>query len=225
MMVRGIFFLFFTLISPALLLGQAQSPSADSVSSDDISIADGLQLPTFGHVWVLDTWKGVKELVQLHSAEDAGPALDLALKIRHTVQIKGEAASVRIHETAPQFFMRGVSGDATGEMRADFVILRLSARGNSRVAAKEASEAVSARGEKKGLQSRDVIELTARRIGSTDWYRLHAKQSLDQGEYVMVPWPGTPSAALNEMYDFAVDRDAPENRQPIRSEADRGPGS
>ena len=49
----------------ALAHGQAQASSQPSVSSDDISVAEGLQLPTYGHVWALDTWKGVRELVRL----------------------------------------------------------------------------------------------------------------------------------------------------------------
>ncbi len=217
------FSLALALVCPALALAQAQIASSDTVSSDDISVGDGLQLPSYGHVWMLDTWKGVQELVQLRQPPDQGAAHNLSLKLRHIVELKGEAAPIRIHETTPQIFMRGVSGDQSGETRADFVILRVNVRGEYRVAAKEASDAITSKGEKKGLRSPDVIELTQRRMGTTDWYRLSTKQPLEQGEYVMVPWPGTPSAALEEIYDFAIDLDAPENRQPLRSEADRGP--
>ncbi len=197
-------------------------PPVDIVSSDDISIAEGLQLPTYGHIWVLDTWKGVKELVQLRRPEDAA-AHSFPLKLSRVVEIKGEAAPVRLHETLPQIFMRGVTGDSNGESRADFAILRVSVKGDSRQAAKAASDAISARGEKKGLQSRDVIELMQQRLGNTDWYRLSAKQPLDPGEYVMVPWAGTPGAALDEIYDFAIDPEAPENHRPLRSEANQPP--
>ncbi len=197
-------------------------PSADSVSSDDISIAEGLQLPAYGHIWVLDTWKGVKELVQLHRPEDAGSSFPL--KLSHVVEIKGEAAPVRLHETIPQIFMRGVTGESNGETRADFAILRVTVKGDSRQAAKAASDAIRSKREKKGIRSPDVIELMQQRIGTTDWYRLSAKLPLEPGEYVMVPWPGTPGAALDEIYDFAIDPEAPENRRPLRSEANQPPG-
>ena len=62
--------IFPALANSALAQDQAQMPSPDSVSSDDISIADGLQLPAYGHIWALDSWKGVKELVQLRRPED-----------------------------------------------------------------------------------------------------------------------------------------------------------
>lgn len=197
-------------------------PPVDIVSSDDINIAEGLQLPTYGHIWVLDTWKGVKELVQLRRPEDAATH-SFPLKLSRVVEIKGEAAPVRLHESLPQIFMRGVTGDSNGESRADFAILRVSVKGDSRQAAKAASEAISAKGEKKGIRSPDVIELMQQRLGNTDWYRLSAKQPLDPGEYVMVPWSGTPGAALDEIYDFAIDPEAPENHRPLRSEANHPP--
>jgi hypothetical protein len=50
----------------ALSVGHAQVTPRESVSSDDISVAEGLQLPTYGHVWALDTWKGVRELVRFN---------------------------------------------------------------------------------------------------------------------------------------------------------------
>jgi hypothetical protein len=52
------------LFSSAALFCLAQATPRESVSSDDISVAEGLQLPTYGHVWALDTWKGVRELVR-----------------------------------------------------------------------------------------------------------------------------------------------------------------
>ena len=63
----------------------AQASSQQSVSSDDISVAEGLQLPTYGHIWALDTWKGLRELVRLKppdaSADDSG----FSLKLRRTI--------------------------------------------------------------------------------------------------------------------------------------------
>src|SRR3984957_7324290 len=108
-------------LSLALILGfstlgqsQTQAPPRDSVSSDDISVAEGLQLPTYGHVWALDTWKGVRELVRLKPPDATGDDSGFSLKMRRTIEFKGEAALVRVHDAAPLFFLRGVSGSDNG---------------------------------------------------------------------------------------------------------------
>src|SRR6201992_4087034 len=113
----------------------AQVPPRESVSSDDISVAEGLQLPTYGHVWALDTWKGVRELVRLRppdTTDDSG----FSLKMKRTIEFKGEAAAVRVHDPAPQFFLRGVSGSDND--RSDLVIVHLSVEGQRREVTKDA---------------------------------------------------------------------------------------
>src|ERR1700735_2479762 len=82
--------------------GQAQTSSQPSVSSDDISVAEGLQLPTYGHIWALDTWKGIRELVRLRPPDTTAEP-GFSFKLRHTIEFKGEAALVRVHDTAPLF--------------------------------------------------------------------------------------------------------------------------
>jgi hypothetical protein len=219
MTFRRSLFLALALCYPAISIGQIPAP--DTVSSDDISVADGLQLPVFGHVWIMDTWKNVKELVQLHRPDDAASDHGFTVRVRHIIELRGEAAAIRIHDRTPQIFIRGVSGDDNGESRSDFALIRVNVIGDRREAAKQAVEEISAKGREKGIHSPEVIELTQRRIGSTDWYRLTAQKALEPGEYFMVPWAGTTSAALDEIYDFAFDPEAPENIQAVRSEEDR----
>lgn len=86
-------------LSLALILGycllaqsEAQVSAQPSVSSDDISVADGLQLPTYGHVWALDTWKGIRELVRLRPPDTSADDSGFSLKLRRTIEFKGEAA-------------------------------------------------------------------------------------------------------------------------------------
>ena len=86
-------------LSLALILGccslaqsQAQASAPPSVSSDDISVAEGLQLPTYGHVWALDTWKGMRELVRLRPPDATADDSGFSLKLRRTIEFKGEAA-------------------------------------------------------------------------------------------------------------------------------------
>ena len=116
------------LVCSASLLCPAQAPPRESVSSDDISVAEGLQLPTYGHIWALDTWKGVRELVRLKPPDTTADDSGFSLKLRRSIEFKGEAAAVRVHDTAPQFFLRGVSGSDNG--RSDLVMVRVNMKGS-----------------------------------------------------------------------------------------------
>src|SRR3984885_14633861 len=131
MRAHRIFLLAFSLALPlgngALAHGQAQASSQPSVSSDDISVAEGLQLPTYGHIWALDTWKGIRELVRLKPPDAMTDEPGFSLRPRHNIGFKGEAASVRVHDAAPEFFLRGVSG--SDDSRSDLVVVRLTIEG------------------------------------------------------------------------------------------------
>jgi hypothetical protein len=208
---------------PLLALSPAQdsnsSNTSDAVSSDDIRVADGLQLPTYGHMWLLDSWEGVKELVELHV--DASSDHGISLKFHRSIDLKGESAAVRCHDLSPQLFARGIGEDDSGTVRPEFVVVRLNVVDNHREATKDSQEKIGAIAKGRGGASTDVIEMKQARVGDTDWYRLSPARPLDPGEYALVSLPGSPAAALNEIYDFAVDPQAPENPQALRSERDR----
>jgi hypothetical protein len=206
-------------IALGLVLGQAQVPPRESVSSDDISVAEGLQLPTYGHIWALDTWKGVRELVRLKPPDTTGEP-GFSLKLRHTIEFKGEAALVRVHDTAPLFFLRGVSGSDNG--RSDLVVVRLNIEGQRREASKDAMTQLKQQAKHADAQYPDLIGLKQQRVGTTDWYRLSPRQVLAPGEYALVPLPDSPGFAEGEVFDFAMDPEAPENSDPLRSEQYRG---
>jgi hypothetical protein len=206
-------------IALGLVLGQAQVPPRESVSSDDISVAEGLQLPTYGHIWALDTWKGVRELVRLKPPDTTGEP-GFSLKLRHTIEFKGEAALVRVHDTAPLFFLRGVSGSDNG--RSDLVVVRLNIEGQRREASKDAMTQLKQQAKHADAQYPDLIGIKQQRVGTTDWYRLSPRQVLAPGEYALVPLPDSPGFAEGEVFDFAMDPEAPENSDPLRSEQYRG---
>lgn len=202
--------------------GQAQDPSDNLPSSDDLTVAEGLQLPTFGHIWALDTWKGLPELVQLHPSDPAKEHF-LTLGSSHEIAVKGEAARIRIHAVPIQIFLRSAPADG-GADPSNFVLIRLNSVGEHREASKAACNELSAirKGKLKG-PSDDVILLDGQRIATTNWYRFRPMSSVEPGEYALVPLPHTAAAAAGELYDFAIDRDAPENRQALRSEANQRP--
>jgi hypothetical protein len=220
MQIHRIFPLALILGCGALALSHAQVPQRESVSSDDISVAEGLQLPTFGHVWALDTWKGVRELVRLKPPDTTADEPGFSLKMRHTIEFKGEVATVRVHDHAPLFFLRGVSGNDDG--RSDLVIVRLSVEGPRREVAKDAMSQLKQRAKHEDAQYPDVISIKQQRIGTTDWYRLSPLQVLAPGEYALIPLPSSPGFAEGEIFDFAIDPQAPENSDPLRSEQYRG---
>lgn len=214
-----IFSLAFLLGCGVFLLGHAQVSSQPGVSSDDISVADGLQLPTYGHVWALDTWKGMHELVRLRppdSTDDQG----FSLKLRHSIEFKGEAAQVRVHDQAPLFFLRGVSGSDNG--RSDLVVVHLNIEGPRRTVSKDTMSELKQFAKHTDAQIPGVVAVNQQRVGTTDWYRLSPRQVLAPGEYALVPLPSSPGFAEGEIFDFAIDPDAPENADPLRSEQYRG---
>jgi hypothetical protein len=200
--------------------GQVQASSQPSVSSDDISVAEGLQLPTYGHIWALDTWKGIHELVRLRPPDTTADDSGFSLKLRRTIEFKGEAAQVRVHDAAPQFFLRGVSGSDNG--RSDLVVVRLSIEGQRRTVAKDAMAQLKQHEKHGDSQLPDVIGIKQQRVGTTDWYRLSLGQVLTPGEYALIPLPSSPGFAEGEIFDFAIDPEAPENADPLRSEQYRG---
>jgi hypothetical protein len=204
----------------ALAHGQGQAPSQPSVSSDDISVAEGLQLPTYGHIWALDTWKGIHELVRLRPPDTSADDSGFSLKLRRSIEFKGEAARVRVHDAAPQFFLRGVSGSDNG--RSDLVVVRLNIEGQRRTVTKDAMAQLKQREKHGDSQYPDVIGIKQQRVGTTDWYRISLQQVLTPGEYALVPLPSSPGFAEGEIFDFAIDPEAPENADPLRSEAYRG---
>lgn len=203
----------------ALALTPAQVTQRESVSSDDISVAEGLQLPTYGHVWALDTWKGVRELVRLKppdSTDDSG----FSLKLKRGIEFKGEAATVRVHDSIPVFFLRGVSGSDNG--RSDLVVVRLNVATERREVNKDVMAEVKQLAKHADAQYPDVIGIKQQRVGATDWYRLSPLQALPPGEYALVPLPASPGFTEGEVFDFAMDPHAPENADPLRSEQYRG---
>jgi hypothetical protein len=208
------------LVCSASLLCSAQVTPRESVSSDDISVADGLQLPTYGHVWALDTWKGMRELVRLKPPDSTSDDSGFSLKLRHTIEFKGEAAAVRVHDPAPQFFLRGVSGSDNG--RSDLVVVRLNVAGQHREVTKDALAQLKQQAKHADGQYPDIISIQQQRVGTTDWYRLSPRQTLVAGEYALIPLPASSGFADGEVFDFAIDPTAPENTDPLRSEQYRG---
>jgi hypothetical protein len=201
-----------------LPVGLAQTTDLSVSSSEDIMVADGLQLPDYGVMWALDKWKGADELVQLNPAVLINHSL--SIRSSHSLQIAGEAATVRIHREDLQIFVHGVSGDGASS-RAGFILVRLMSEGARRHSNISVSNG-SASHLRNNYSAGDVVELTRQQVGTTDWYRLIPKQRLLPDEYAILPLPGDAGALAGGIRDFAIDPTAPENSKAIVSEKDQG---
>jgi hypothetical protein len=84
----------------------------DTKSPNRFCVAPGLYLPTKGHVWALDKYAGNPELVHVkftavdlnnHTASNLlkQQAAPFIYKPKKTIEIKGGASAVRLHETSP----------------------------------------------------------------------------------------------------------------------------
>ena len=224
MVLRPVLLCVVLLAYPLRGIGHAQQASAGDAasagSSDDIGVADGLQLPGYGHAWMLDTWDRLQELVELSPVTPSDRIL--SLKLRRTIEVPGEQAAVRSHIGAPQIFIRAPGQIADGGLaRPQFIIVQLGAGHGHRQASKGALEAVAAIAKGKAAASPEVTELKQQPVGGTGWIRLTIVRPLAPGEYALVPLAGSPAAALDEIYAFAVDPQAPENAGALRSERDR----
>jgi hypothetical protein len=171
-------------------------------------------------VWALDTWKGVRELVRLRPPDTTADDAGFSLKLKRSIGFKGEAAAVRVHDAAPEFFLRGVSGSDNG--RSDLVVVHLIIEGERREVTKETMAQLKQQAKHADGQFPDIISIKQQRVGTTDWYRLSPMGTLAAGEYALVPLPSSPGFADGEIFDFAIDPTAPENADPLRSEQYRG---
>ena len=117
-------------------------------------------------------------------------------------------------------FCAGSPGSDNG--RSDLVVVRLNIEGERREVTKDAMAQLKQQAKHADAQYPDVIGIKQQRVGTTDWYRLSPEQVLTPGEYALVPLPASPGFADGEIFDFAIDPEAPENSDPLRSEQYRG---
>jgi hypothetical protein len=193
-------------------------------------VAPGLYLPPQGLVWALDSFAGKQELVRLkYKAVDlnnhAGSnflktqAAPFLYKPKHTVEIEGTAAELRLHEASPVFFVRNVS---EGEESADespfglstLSLVRLEAKSGRRVAATIAFTQITS----KASRSNTSIDVVNERIPGTNWYKLTPTQPLPAGEYGWMSLPKKQNMFGGQVYDFAIDAKAPENTGAIAAD-------
>ena len=201
------------------------------------TVAPGLRLPDGGGVFLLDSFHGQPQLVEM--VQNGGElnkqtgknilraALNpLTLSSKQTIEIKGLNARVQAHETQPVFYMnvnQADSGsDATPASSKDtdqqpdrYRIVRVEQKKDSRVVG---NLSIAVYG--KVTEKEDWVKTTMTPVGN--WVKVSPAEALAAGEYALVEMLGKKQINLY-VWDFGVNPGAPANssawvpRQPAQS--------
>jgi len=200
------------------------SPELRQFDADDeaLTAAPGLELPTVGGVFVLDTFSGQPSLDEL--AQNAGKLANDASSnifhapinrkgtIREHFELKGPHAHVQAHVPLPEIFVHiddvhiGDVEPHTQQIAAGdrFRILRLEPQEDSRILARVT---VSLLGKQR--QSQQIVSTRIESF-SQGWLKLVPLAALEPGEYAVVEMLG-PDVFNLYAWDFGVDPNAPAN--------------
>jgi hypothetical protein len=198
------------------------------VESSQTEVAPGLALPSAGHVWALDTFAGQPQLVPLkytmveannHLASNTVKAslAPFLYKPKATWEIQGPAALVRLHDATPAIFFVTVYGseDAADPTAAakwgNFALVRLRVSDGKRVVSTTAFTQYTA----KAKRSEEQVEAVIQKVGNRGWYKILPQQPLLPGEYAFVRLPKQATMLGANIFDFAIDPEAPQNANVI----------
>jgi hypothetical protein len=197
-------------------------------------VVSGIPLPPTGRLYVLDNFAGKPELVRIkfenvmvnnHVVSNVlkTEAVPFFYKPKETIEIKGPAAEVRLHETSPSFFVRrslwsnDESSDASNaaSIQSGFCLVRLQSKSDRRIAATLAFRQFT------GHASRTdaIVETVVKPVPGGDWFEIQPKEPLAPGEYGWMSIPNGQNMFGLRVYDFAIDTAAPENAGALTSSA------
>jgi hypothetical protein len=215
--------------APIQSYGVPDTPSDTYVrraESAKVEAAPGLVLPDAGHVWALDTISGQPQLVQLKftlvqannhlvaNRVKAGLA-PFVFRPKATWEVPGAAAVVRLHDATPAIFFVMVYGadDAADPKAAmdGFAIVRLQPDEGKRVVGTVTFNQFTA----KGKRSEEQIQTKVERVGEPGWYKIVPTEALSPGEYAFVRLPRQSTTMGMNIFDFAIDPDAPPNAKAV----------
>ena len=205
------------------------------------TIAAGLRLPDEDGVFVLDTFRGQPELLEVvqnsGDVNTATPHNVLRSTIplggtKQLIQLSGPRAKVQLHVSDPVLY---VSLDAAGPAEADDRALKVDTHGagsmkDPRSHSSPASRYVIVRVQPsrdtrtlgalrvsllgKVTQSEDIVETTSEILPGKHWMKLTPKKPLDIDEYALMEIlaPGEYNMAV---WDFGINPRAPESKNAI----------
>jgi hypothetical protein len=199
-------------------------------------VIPGLHLPATGRLWALDKFAGKQELVHLqyeqidlknHSGSNflKAQAAPFFYKPKKTLEIKGSAARIRLHDNSPTFFVRRISGDGEESQNASqssydpnaLSLIRLQVQSDRRVVAAIAFTQITG----KASRSDSAIGVVGEQIPGTNWYMLRPNQPIPPGEYGLMVLPQAQNEFATIIYDFAIDPKAAENTGAIATDPEK----
>ena len=190
-------------------------------------VAPGLRLPSEGGVFVLDTYLGTPELLQLDQSsgeinrDTARNVLRATINpvsgAKHTVELAGPRAKMQVHASLPAVYVNLQAGDEDASSKSDaadlpwdrFRIVKVQVKGDKRIVG-----VIKVAVFGKSTQQQDAIDATAEQLGE-EWVKVTPKAPLGPGEYALVEMLG--KEGMNSyVWDFGVHPDAPANLAVIK---------
>jgi hypothetical protein len=210
---------------------EAEERQRDEARSPQI--LPGLKLPDTGGMFLLDTYSGQPQLVELmQSGADINKQMGknilravinpLPTGVKQTIELKGPHARVQAHAPQPTIYVNinydqdEDSPDAGGakvsnddqrtfvKLEDRFKIVRVQSKANARVVG---NLKIRLTGSTK--EERNVVDARAQSI-STDWLKLTPAVPLVTGEYALVEML-SPTQMNLYVWDFGVNPSAPAN--------------
>ena len=209
-------------------IGRQATPSA--VLPTGMPIGDGLVLPAVGHVWARDSFGGQPQLVQIkyvptevdrHAASNIlkSNMAPFIYKPKDSIEIKGAAAGVRLHDPNVIIYVRGF-GIAASEDAAEseetstqmeLTLVKLESTKDRRIVSTIAFTQITGKAER----SNQTVVLAMEKIGNTNWQRIAPKEPLVPGEYALMCMPRGHDLFPTRVFDFAIDPTAPASTNAI----------
>jgi hypothetical protein len=210
-------------------------------------VATGLELPDEDGVFVLDTFHGTPELVELPPSD-----LDLNARQRHGIGVlnpmagqradlvlDGAHSKIHLHVNAPSFFLSLEVADQKEPVLSEPVTVHTSTEGlnhkTKKIHSAQSGYALVKVDERNAVrviggihvspsgqvtQSETVIPASVQVMPGKHWLRIDPKQPLEIGEYALVEIL-SPSDINQQVWDFRVDPtkgDNPGSITPIQKE-------
>lgn len=182
-------------------------------------VAPGLRLPDTGGVWLMDTWRGDPQLIELvQNGADINKntgrnilraAINPLAKAKQSIEVKGAHARVQSHVPEPELYVNidqdndPATGPAAQDVSQHFKIVKLESHKDSRVVG---NIEIAIYG--KVSQKAEAVPTRAT-VFSGDWVRLVPTQPLAPGEYAVVEILGKDVNLY--VWDFGVNPSAPQN--------------
>jgi len=213
-------------------LRQAQrEEDAEAEQAAPPTVAPGLQLPAPGGVYMLESYQGQSQLAEL--AQQSGDlnrrtgrnilraAINPISSNRQSIELKGEHARVQSHSDQPAFYLNLDEPDPAGKplpLADRFRIARLEVRKDARVVG---TMKIGITG--KVSQQETFVPSTVEKMAG-GWVKLTPRQTLAPGEYAIVEMLNAREMNVY-VWDFGVDRSAPQNPEVWRAPPPGQPAS